>query len=225
MKRIFNLVNKNLGNPFSLSLSQRTNKGEINPVIVISREKGSGGRPIAYLVTKKLGPPWEIYHKDIIDKIAQETTLETEETKDTGEKSQSVVSQLEGSALDKKYHTLNGYYKHLLHILAAVGNRGHVVIVGRGANFLFPHALKVRIVSTMKTRIDWVMKYEKISYKEALKKIQDSDKERVEFTQMLFKHNQQKAHHYDIVIRTGDDMSIEDAADLIVYLAKKKFKL
>ena len=77
----------------------------------------------------------------------------------------------------------------------------------------------------MKTRIDWVMKYEKVSYKEAVKRIGESDKKRIEFAKTIFQHDQQKAHHYDIVIRTGDDMSVEDAADLIVYMAKKKFKI
>jgi len=69
------------------------------------------------------------------------------------------------------------------------------------------------------------MKYEKVSYKEAVKRIGESDKKRIEFAKTIFQHDQQKAHHYDIVIRTGDDMSVEDAADLIVYMAKKKFKI
>lgn len=223
MKRIFDLINKNFNSSLLTGLKKRGN--DITPVIVISREKGSGGRPIAYLVTKLLGAPWKIYHKDIIDEMAEETTLEKKVVEDVDEAKTPIMTQLLNNIFGKKYLTLNEYYKHLLHILAIIGNRGHAVIVGRGANFLFPHALKVRIVSTMKTRIEWVMKYEKISYKEAVRRIEESDRKRVEFTKTLFQHDQQKAHHYDLVIRTGDELSVEDAADLIVYLAKKKFNL
>lgn len=218
------MINDNIKSPFALRKNPLAQQPQL-PLIVISREKGSGGRPIAYLVTKLLGNPWKIYHENIVDEIAQETTMERNAVKEVDEKMLSLSTQLLDSVLGKKYLTLNEYYKHLLHVLASIGNKGHAVIVGRGVNFLFPHSLKVRIVATMQTRIDWVMKYEKVSYKEAVKKIEESDKERYEFIKSLFQHDVRKPHHYDITIRTGDHMSVEAAAELIVSLAKKRFKI
>ena len=223
MKRLFELINKNIESTFLRHSSQH--KDTNLPIITISRERGSGGRPIAYLLAKKLGNPWQVFHKDIVEEIAHETSLDPELVKQIDESRTSIVREILDSLFGKKMLTMNSYYKHLLHILATIGSRGYAVVIGRGANFLFPNALKVRIVSDMPSRIQAMMKYEHISAKEAIKQIEDSDKERNEFTQALFQHDQRKAHHYDVVIRTGKNIDVEEATDVIVYLAKKKFKI
>jgi len=69
MKKLFELINKNLESSSFFGLFRRP-EGEDLPIITISREKGSGGRPIAFLVARKLGPPWQVFHKDIVDQIA-----------------------------------------------------------------------------------------------------------------------------------------------------------
>jgi hypothetical protein len=70
-----------------------------------------------------------------------------------------------------------------------------------------------------------MMKYEHITAKEEKKQIESSDAERNDFIQSLFQHDQRKSHHYDVVIRTGKDIKVEEAADIIIYLAKKKFHI
>lgn len=223
MKKLFELINRNFENTFLLHSGQY--KHNTLPIITISRERGSGGRPISYLVAKKLGNPWQVYHKDIVDEIAHETSLDPDLIKQLDESKSSVIQELLNTIFGKKMLTMNAYYKHLLHILASIGSKGYAIIIGRGANFLFPNALKVRIVSDMQFREQSMMKYEHISLKEARKQIADSDKERNEFSLSLFQHDQRKAHHYDVVIRTSGQINVEEAADVIVYLAKKKFNL
>jgi len=223
MKHLFDIINKNWENTqlFHGPARERV----MHPIITISREKGSAGRPIAYLLAKKLGSPWEVYHRNIIEEIAKETSLQEELVEQIDENRVPVISQILNNMLGKKDLTLNAYYKHLLHVLATIGARGNAIIVGRGANFLFPHALKVRIVAEMETRINWLMKYERITYKEARKRIDESDKQRDDFVKSLFQHSQRKAHHYDIIIRTSDEIGVEDATEIILNLAKKKFKM
>jgi cytidylate kinase len=222
MKRLFELINRNFE---GTSLHRPSHYKSFNlPIITISRERGSGGRPIAYLVAKKLKSPWRVYHKDIVEEIAHETALDPELVEQLDEHQSSAIKETLNTVFGKKFLSMNAYYKHLLHILATIGARGNAVIMGRGANFLFPGALKVRIVSAMEDRIQSMMKYEHISAKEAKKQIDASDAERNKFAMELFQHDPRKAHHYDLVIRTGKDIDMEDAADIIVALAKKKFK-
>jgi len=223
MKRLFELINRNLEGKSLRNVIG--NKDSKLPIITISRERGSGGRPIAYLVAKQLKNPWRLYHKDIVDEIARETALDPELVKELDEHQSSAIKELLNTIFGKHFLSMNAYYKHLLHILASIGTRGYAVIMGRGANYLFPNALKVRIVSSMEDRIQAMIKYEHISPREAKKQIEQSDIERNEFNKALFQHDPRKAHHYDLIIRTGKDIGIEDAADLIVALAKKKFKL
>jgi cytidylate kinase len=225
MKKIFQLINKNLSF-FSLAgFQKKDKKPKPLPVITLSREKGSGGKLIADLVAKKLGKNWKVYHKEIIEKIAQETKLEKELISQIDEKNISLVEKLIGDFLGKHHPPLSTYYRQLIKILSQINQRGYAVIVGRGAEYLLPQALKIRIICEMEQRIKWLMQFEKLSRKQALEQIEKSDTERLNFIKTLYKHDQRKAHHYDLVIRTGPNLSLEDAADLIVSLAKKRFKI
>jgi cytidylate kinase len=165
MKRLFELINKNLeGTALHLLHKQKNSPFSI---ITISRERGSGGRPIAYLVAKKLKSPWKVYHKDIVDEIARETSLDNEVIAQLDEHQSNVIKETINTIFGKQILTMNAYYKHLLHILATIGMRGNAIIIGRGANFLFPNALKIRIISSMEDRIQAMVKYEHITPKEA----------------------------------------------------------
>lgn len=224
MKKLFELINKNLESSRLFGFLKGRDKNDL-PIITISREKGSGGRPIAFLVARQLGMPWRVFHKDIVEQIAKESNLEKELIEEIDEDNIPLINQLIDNMMGKQYMNLSAYYKHLVRILSTIGNRGHAIIIGRGANFLFPQALKVRVICEMEERIKKVMKYEKVSRKEAIEMIDTSDIKRTDFTKSLFQHDPRKAHHYDLIIRTGKNVTLEDAADLIVDAARKRFGL
>ena len=219
--KIFELINKNLEGSAHRASTDTFCK---LPIITISRERGSGGKPIAFLIAKKLKGAWRVYDRDIVEEIARETTIDPELVGQLDEHQSSAIKEILNTIFGKKFLSINAYYKHLLHTLASIGTRGNAIIIGRGANFLFPNALKVRIVSKVEDRVQAMVKYEHISVKEAKKQIDQSDKERTKFAFSLFQHDARKAHHYDIVIRTGKNIDIEEAADIVISLAKKKFK-
>lgn len=221
--KIFQLINKNL---VSLLKSPSTGKKNKQPkVITISREMGSGGRPIAYLVEKKLGKDWKVYHKEIIEKIAKQAKLEKALIKEIDERRVSLIDELIGDIFGRRYPSLNTYYKHLIKVVTEIGQRGNAIIVGRGAEYILPHALKVRVICEMEQRIKWEIEFEKLSRDQAINRIKKSDDTRSVFIQTVYKHDPRKAHHYDLVIRTGPNLSIEDAAELIVRAAKRRFKI
>lgn len=195
------------------------------PLITLSREMGSGGRPISYLVAKKLRKPWQVYNKEIIKEIANETKLERKLIAEIDEANIPLIEEMIADFFGKHYFSLSSYYKNLVKILSTIGNRGYAVIIGRGANFLFTDSLKVRIICEMPQRIKWLMQYEKISKNEAISRIAESDRKRKDFVEEIYRHDSRKAHHYDLVIRTGPNLGIEEAAELIVHAAKRRFKL
>jgi len=222
MRKIFEIINKNLA---QINFLKQQKKEGILPVITISREKRSGGRTIAYMVAKKLGSPWKVYHKEIIDKIAAEEKLEKELVEEIDEKRLSLTDQLINDFFGKRYLNLSRYYKSLVKVISEIAQRGYAIIVGRGAEYLIPHALKIRILGDMEHRINIAMKYDKFSRQKAIEFLKKCDEERDEFIKNLYHHDPKKAHHYDLVIKTGPNLSLEDATDLIVKLTKKRFKL
>jgi len=199
-------------------------KGAKPPIITISREYGSGGSIIARKVAAKLGKDWKIYHKEIVEEIAREANLEKRLIREIDEKHIPLIEELAGDFFGKRYMSLHSYTKHLLKILSVIGLRGNAIIVGRGAHFLFPGALKVRIIADIDYRVQIIVKYEKVSEKRARLLIEKRDNERNEFNRTLFKTNQNKAHYYDLVIKTSDSLTIDDAAKIILTLAKSRFR-
>ncbi|OGK37390.1 hypothetical protein A3F60_02195, partial [Candidatus Roizmanbacteria bacterium RIFCSPHIGHO2_12_FULL_39_8] len=215
MKKLFELINKNLfSNIFQKKVSWLDPQDL--PIITISREKGSGGRPIAHLIAKKLGRPWKVYHEAIVDEISKETHLRKDLIKELDERNIPLIDEMIAEFFGTRYLNMGNYYKHLIKTLTTIGHRGYAVIVGRGAQHLFPHALKVRVICEWDQRIAWMMEFEKVSRSEAVKRIEKSDIERYEFEQSIFKHDIKKAQHYNFIIRTGKTVSIEDAANTIV---------
>ncbi len=223
VKNLFQLIEKNIDR-FQKLVNGFTKKKPL-PIITISREKGSGGRPIAFLVAKKLGKKWRVYHKEIINEIAKKSQLEKQLIKEIDEKNIPFIDQMIANFFGKRYLSLSTYYKHLVKIISEISHRGYAIIIGRGAEYLIPHALKVRIICEMEQRIQWLMKFEKISRQKAIERIKKSDEERVAFVKSVYQHDPRKAHHYDLVIRTSSDLSVEDAAEIIILAAKRRFKI
>lgn len=226
MRRFYQLIQKNLlFDKLSEIFPQKKSEVGSPSLITISREKGSGGRLIAYLVAKKLGKPWLVYHKDIIDKIAKESKLEKNLIEEMDEKNIPFIEKIVDDFFGRRYLSLSSYHKHLAKILTIIAQQDHAIIIGRGADFLFPQALKIRVICEMEQRIAWEMEYEKLSRIQAVNRIEKSDRERTDFIKTVYNHDQRKAHHYDLVIRTGPHLSIENASSLIVMAAKKRFKI
>jgi cytidylate kinase len=223
MKKLYQMIQDNVL-PSIFHEKEPLLRGPL-PIITISREMGSGGKAIANLVAKRLGKNWKVYDQEIIDEIAKEAHLEKKLVKSIDEKRLPLADELISEIFGRRFMNMSGYYKHLIKVLSLIGQRGHAIILGRGANFIFPQALKIRIICEMSQRVTWEMTYEGISRGEAVKRIDNSDEERKSFVQTLFNHDQRKAHHYDMVIRTGPNLMIEDATDLIAELTKRRFRI
>ena len=224
MKKLYQLIQKNIFSKIFPEKEIVRPKGPL-PIITISREMGSGGKAIANILAKQLGGSWKVYDQEIIDEIAKEANLEKKLVKSIDEKRLPFAEELINQLFGRRFLNLSGYYRHLIKVLSFIGQRGYAIILGRGSNFIFSHALKIRIICEMEQRIDWEMTYEGITRIEAKKRIDESDNERREFIQTLYNHDHKKSHHYDLVIRTGPNLTIEDAADLIIDLAKRRFKI
>ncbi len=223
MKKLFELINKNILTSKVEEFIKNRKVGDRHPIITISREYGSGGSVIAQRLAPKLGGNWRIFHEEIVNEIAKEARLEKKLIREIDEKHVPLVEELTEDFFGKRYMTLRSYSKHLLKILSVIGLRGNAIIIGRGAQFLFPSALKIRIIANINDRVKVIMKFEKVSEKRARMLIDKIDAERNEFNKTLYNHDQRKAHHYDLVIKIGETLNLDDAVKIILTLAKRRF--
>lgn len=192
------------------------------PFITISREPGSGGKPVAKLVAKQLG--FRFYDKQLLEDLSQSVRQRKELLEKINERGRSVVEDLVHGFFNPDYVSDVRYIKHLGQVVLAAAMQGEVVILGRGANFITPFnkALHVRISAPYRVRVDRAVKYEKISREEAVQIIKEVDERRKEYIRQYFGRNISNPNYYDLVINTAN-ISIEDTAEHVVLALKNKF--
>lgn len=223
--KIFELINKNLQSPVNFDFIRKPEESEVLPIITISREKGSGGKIVAAKLAKKLGSKWHYYDREIVERIAKESNIPAEKVKELEHESIPYLQDVFESLLGKDSLSLNSYHRTLLKILYDIGDKGYAIIVGRGANFIFKDALKIRIIAEYEDKIKLTMESFNLSRNEAKKMADKTEAESIKFINNLYNKDITDPHNFDLVIKTSSQLTLEEETDLIAKIAKKRFKL
>jgi cytidylate kinase len=101
-------------------------------------------------------------------------------------------------------------------VVLAVAEKGRVVIVGRGANFILPpeDTFRVRIVAPLELRIQNLMSRYDIPLNEAKRRIRRTETDRRAFVRKHFHADIDDPVNYDLVINAGS-LTIEAAVGAI----------
>jgi cytidylate kinase len=201
-----------------LARQRRLESGEIcpHPVITISRRMGSGARIVAQKLACNLG--WSLWDKELIDAIAEDAAVSRRVVESLDEKTLSEIEVLARTALGNREMGAFLYKKHLARSVASIAKLGNAIILGRGANFILPDALSIRIDTSDDRRILNMMSYENLAREDAEAKIRESDREREHFLESTFGKELVHAVHYDLSIwmdRFGTDDAVEIIKDAI----------
>jgi cytidylate kinase len=135
--------------------------------------------------------------------------------------------------LMKTIHDPPSFFERLTHgrdtflsyIRAALLERikkGNVVYHGYAGHLLLadiPHVLKVRVLAQMNARIEMVSRLEKISPREATKRIEEEDRQRSHWTRAIYGQDITDPRLYDLVVQIGP-MTLDDACDVICSAAR-----
>jgi cytidylate kinase len=204
-----------------LARQQRLESGKPcpNPVITISRRMGSGARIVAGRLSQELG--WALWDKDILDAMAEDASVSRKIVEEFDEHTKSEIELFARAALGE--HDVGGfiYVRHLAHAVAAIAKLGNAIILGRGANFLLPRALNIRIDASDDHRIANMMNYENLTREQAEAKIRQSDRDREHFLIQAFGKERVASAHYDLTIWM-DEFTNDGAVDIIKAAIKAK---
>jgi cytidylate kinase len=193
-----------------------------SPFITVSRDPGSGGKPIAELVAKQLG--YTFYNKKLLDEIAKSANMRREALDNIDEKTRSLIDDLVHNVLNPDYISERKYITHLCKVVLSVAQKGKSVILGRGSNFITPrpYGLHVRVTAPYRVCVSRAVQFEKVPYKKAREIVGDMMNERAAFVKQYFNKDIINPKYYDISLNTTY-LSIESAAEIIVTAFKKKF--
>jgi cytidylate kinase len=181
-------------------------------VITISRRMGSGARVVAIKLSEQLG--WGLWGKDLIDAVAEDANVSKRVADAFDERTHSEIELFISSILGD--FDMGGFIfpTHLARAVASVAALGNVIILGRGANFLLPDALHIRIDASDERRIQNMMSYENLTREEAVKKLAESDRERWHYLTKTFGRDRVENFHYDISLWM-DKFTSDDAVEIV----------
>lgn len=185
------------------------------PVITISRQLGSGGTLIARRLAEQLG--WGLWDKELVDAIAKDASVSRRIVESFDEKTVSEIDVLARTLTGEPEVGGFLYRRHLVRTLLSIARHGNAIILGRGANFLLPKALNIRIVACEQTRVKRVMGEEDLSREQALERIRNSDHERQTFVRNIYGRDVNDPLAYDLVI--ASDSFTEDSIIAIILAA------
>jgi len=194
----------------------------LSPIITISRDPGSGGKPIAQMVAKHLG--YTFYDQRLVDEIAHSAKLRKSLMSQVDEKGRSLMTDFVHTLFNPDYVSDVDYMRHLCKVVLGIAYKGKAVILGRGANFITPSAsgLRVRITAPWQVRLRRAITYEHLSPEKAEKVLKLTEEDRKEFVKQYFGYSIADPKHYDIILNTTF-YSIEQASRVIVTAFRQKF--
>lgn len=196
-------------------------------IITISRQFGSGGHTVGQLVAQKLGVP--LYDKALVEKVAEESGFVPKFVEDNSEHAPSKSIFSYAFAPQGIPGIMNGMSTgdYLWHIqcktILKLADEGPCVIVGRNSDYVLKDrkdCLHVFIYADMETKAKRVLERYGKTDKKVETRITEKDKRRSVNYQHYTGRIWGAAENYDICLNTGL-LSLEDAADIIVEVAKK----
>src|SRR5262249_22240105 len=101
--------------------------------IAMSREVGTQASQVAQELGRLLG--WHVNDRQLLERIAQDMGLRTELLESVDERRQNWRTEIVRGLLAVPYVTEDGFARHLIETVLALGEHGECVLVGRGSAF------------------------------------------------------------------------------------------
>jgi len=188
-------------------------KNPFRPVIAISRLPGAGGSCLAQKLSKELR--FDLFDNEIVEMIATNAKWSQQIVESLDEQDRSTLDEWI-SALGEDHLWSYEYLKHLTNVVGAIGAHGYAIIVGRGASFILPKevCLRLLVVAPLDVRVRNVMRIFSVPEKEARRRVTRTESERRAFVRKYFQADLTEPANFDLVINT-ENTDIDLAAKIV----------
>lgn len=201
------------------------------PAVTISYQSGSGAHEIAQRLAEALQTaeskapvPWTVFDRHLLEKVLEEHELPKALAKFMPEERRSFIQDAMEELVGLRppsWVMVPKIAETVLHLADA----GHVILVGRGANFItahMPNVFHVRLIASLPKRLERVQELNNLTPEEAAKFIKDEDRGRNRYAKEHFHKSVDEALAYDLILNT-DRISFSDAVELIKGGARRYF--
>jgi len=188
-------------------------KKPIRPVITISRLPGAMASELAKKLSKDLDI--DLFDQEIVERIAESAFKSKRVVESLDEQDRGILEEWI-TALGENHMWAYEYLQHLTNVVGTIGAHGHAIIVGRGASFILPRevCLRVFVVAPLPVRIKNVMRKFNVSEREASRQVMKLEAAAKAFIQKYFQVDLMDPTNFDLVINTHS-IDIDLAARII----------
>jgi cytidylate kinase len=192
------------------------------PCVALSRLPGAGADAFGRLLAERLD--YAFFGIEIVDRIARETGLRHEVVAGVDEHVRGTIERYLVDAFRGARFTESDYLRHVVRTVAALGERGAAVILGRGSVFILPpeRALRVFLAAPREHRAERIAKQEHLTGEAASARLDALDAERREFLVHHFRRDPDAPEHYDLMLNLGT-LSVDAALDLCEGALRARF--
>lgn len=203
-------------------------KQAFGPVITISRQLGCPAKLIANglveLINEKSKKKWTCVSKEILQESASKLGIPASELRHFFKYHEQGIFDGILTTISKFYVSDIRIYKAIEIAIRSIGQKGKVVIVGRGGAAIcrnMKNAFHIRLTAPVDWRLRKVMETYNIEKKQALIFMNDYDGKRIRFM-MQFAKNTEQESLFDITYNCASLKKKEIAQSVFAILKKKK---
>ncbi len=192
------------------------------PCIALSRQPGAGGAEVGRRVAELLD--YGFFGIEIVDQIARELGVQRQLVAGLDERVSTGIDRYVADAFRTRPFTETDYLRAVVRTIATHGERGRVVILGRGAPQILPptRALRVLVVAPREARAARIAREEGLPAREAEEALAQRDAERLSFLRHDFSVDADDPTLYDLVVNTAT-LGLEGSAALVIDALRGRF--
>lgn len=196
-------------------------------VITISRQFGAGGKTLADKLAARLA--YDVAHEEIIERLAQSADLSPEGIRSFEVEDIDDIHNLPSGGFIRRlfeatprYMEGQLYVKLLNTIIPQMADKGNLVILGRGAQFILKdlkETYHVLLLAEEADRIEFLRNRYELSSEEARQLMVSQGKRRLKLMKLFHSDDFDQPTHYDLVLNMSK-MRIDTAVELICALVE-----
>jgi cytidylate kinase len=210
-------------------------KKDHGPVITISREYGCPSKILAGLIVEKLGIPdpetkshpysWKWIGRELLEEAAKDLKVAPKDINHVFDyQERSVIDDiLAATKKDGTYKSDHAIKKSVGKVIRSMGERGHVVIVGRAGVVLtrdIRQSIHIRLMAPLEWRVSRIMQTQNLTKDKALELITSKDANRKRFLEYYLGQSFQ-IQIFDTVYNCAY-LTLEEIADSVVHTAVQR---
>jgi cytidylate kinase len=198
------------------------------PVITISRQFGAGGKTLTDQLAARLG--YGVANEEIIDKLAQSSKLSTDsirsfEGEEDGEFQVTPSTGFIRRIFDpsKNFMDEQQYVKLLNRLIPQIADKGNIIILGRGAQFILQDrkdVVHILLLAAEVDRVKFMQAHYDLTPDEARQAVIKQGKRRLKLMKLFNSTDYDQPVHYDLVLNMSK-LNIDRAVDLICTLVDR----